>query len=127
MLSRPTVVGDLLYKTLVANIDVQGLYEIYCRTVDARRSLQVLCGRCHSFSGHLYEVLGPSLGYWDGMTMTRDFCNEYTSKCEGEIHFPIYGTVSYCDKHVGSSDEDADGLYWSYPYTEGDAWYCFFP
>jgi len=65
-------------------------------------------------------VLGTSLGYWDGMTMTRDFCNKYTSTCKGQLDFPSYGSVSYCDKHVGSSDEDDGDLYWSYPYTEGD-------
>ncbi len=51
--------------------------------------------------------------------MTRAFCKKYSSTCEGQIHFPNYGSVNYCDKHVGSTDEDADDLYPSYPYTEG--------
>lgn len=52
------------------------------------------------------------------MTMTRDFCTKYTSACSQMIAFPDYEDgISYCNKHVGSTDGDDD--LWSYPYTEG--------
>lgn len=79
---------------------------------------------CHSFSGHLYENLGEELGPWDGMTMKRDFCTKFTSACSGEIDFPDYddGSVSYCDRHVGSVD--GGDRYWSYPYSAGTENIC---
>ena len=45
------------------------------------------------------------------MTMKRDFCDGMVDACIGQISFPTYGGVDYCDKHVGG-DED---LLWSYP------------
>lgn len=75
---------------------------------------QVVCGQCHSYSGHLYEVLGAELGVEDGMTMKSDFCEELVGACAGQIDFPAYDGTSYCDKHTGGGND----LFWSYPYTE---------
>lgn len=70
---------------------------------------------CHSYSGHLYEVLGAELGAVDGMTMKSDFCEEVVSACAGQIVFPTYDNgEDYCTKHTGGGDD----LFWSYPYTE---------
>lgn len=76
--------------------------------------MQVVCGVCHSYSAHLYERLGSELGGADGMTMKDSFCQELVKECAGEISFPTYGGLSYCEKHVG---DDGD-QFWSYPYTE---------
>ncbi|CBJ28225.1 glucose sorbosone dehydrogenase [Ectocarpus siliculosus] len=77
---------------------------------------EVVCGRCHSFSAHLYENLAPELGLLDGMTMKSDFCNELLTACGGQINFPTYdnNTVDYCTKHTGGGDD----FFWSYPYEE---------
>lgn len=75
---------------------------------------QVLCGQCHSYSAHLFDRLGAELGLWDGMTMTRDFCDELIDKCGNEIDFggpAEYGGLSYCAKHVGTDQ------FWAYPYS----------
>lgn len=72
------------------------------------------CGQCHSYSAHLYELLGAELGLPDGMTMKSEFCEELVAACTGQIPFPDYDGVDYCTKHVGG---DSD-LFWSYPYTE---------
>lgn len=83
-------------------------------------SLQVACGKCHSFSGHLYERLGDQLGTVDGMTMKRAFCEELVGTCGGQINFAqmsyLDGNVEkdYCDMHVGGSSDQ----YWSFPFTE---------
>lgn len=76
--------------------------------------MQVQCGVCHSYSAHLYERLGSELGGDDGMTMKDSFCQELVTECSGEISFPTYGDLSYCEKHVG----DGGDQFWSYPYTE---------
>lgn len=82
---------------------------------------QVQCGQCHSYSGHLFEILGPEYGVTDGLMMKNDFCNNLVSKCEGQIIFPDYDDGdSYCDKHTGGSDNTDN--FWSYPYTERE--YC---
>lgn len=75
-----------------------------------------MCGKCHSFSGHLFERLGKELGPWDGLTMTREFCEELVKQCGADINFPTYdgGSLSYCDKHVGDVDQ-----YYAYPFKEG--------
>ncbi len=75
---------------------------------------QVVCGVCHSYSGHLYERLGDELGGLDGMTMKNDFCQELVSACEAFITFPTYDGEDYCTKHTGGGDDQ----YWSYPYEE---------
>eukprot|EP00903_Cladosiphon_okamuranus_P010393 g9831.t1 len=75
---------------------------------------QVVCGQCHSYSGHLYEVLGSELGVEDGMTMKSSFCEELVAACDGQIVFPTYDGESYCDKHTGGGDD----MFWSYPYEE---------
>lgn len=72
--------------------------------------MQVVCGVCHSYSAHLYEVLGAELGGTDGMTMKSSFCNDYVSACEDQIVF----SADYCEVHTGGGDD----LYWSYPYVE---------
>ncbi|CAN0049121.1 unnamed protein product, partial [Ectocarpus sp. 6 AP-2014] len=79
-----------------------------------QQTKQVVCGRCHSFSAHLYEYLAPELGLLDGMTMKSAFCDELVTACDGQIDFPTYdsGTVDYCTKHTGGGED----LYWSYPY-----------
>jgi len=77
----------------------------------------VVCGVCHSYSGHLYERLGDELTSLDGLTMKNDFCQELVSECEGQITFPTYGEdgeIDYCTKHTGGGDD----MYWSYPYEE---------
>lgn len=75
---------------------------------------QVVCGRCHSYSAHLYERLGAELGVVDGMTMTSDFCEELVSACQGQIVFTTYDNGDdYCEKHVGGDTDQ----FWSYPYT----------
>lgn len=77
--------------------------------------MQVVCGSCHSYSGHLFEVLGADLGIFDGMTMKEKFCEELLSACEGQLKFPRYsGNTDYCPKHVGGTKD----RFWSYPYTE---------
>ena len=48
------------------------------------------------------------------MTMKDSFCQELVKECDGEILFPTYDGLSYCEKHVG---DDGD-MFWSYPYTE---------
>lgn len=73
--------------------------------------IQVVCGPCNSYSGHLYERLGSELGTPDGMTMKTEFCNDLVTACTGQMEFPTYDGVSYCDKHVG---DQGDQL-WSYP------------
>jgi len=81
----------------------------------------VICGQCHSFSAHLYEILGSELGPWDGMTMKREFCDALTSQCAGQIVFggpAEYDGLDFCDKHVG--DTNGDDRFWSYPYQEGE-------
>lgn len=75
---------------------------------------KVVCGPCHSFSGHLFERLGSELGARDGMTTKSGFCAEFVDACEGQIEFPAYDGESYCDKHVGGSSD----MTWSYPIDE---------
>lgn len=77
-----------------------------------------MCGQCHSFSAHLYEILGSELGPWDGMTMKREFCDALTSECSGQIAFGEYDGLDFCDKHVGGTD--GNDRFWSYPYQEGE-------
>ncbi|CAM9894089.1 unnamed protein product [Pylaiella littoralis] len=78
---------------------------------------EVQCGQCHSYSGHLFELLGADLGPSDGMIMKNDFCNDLVSKCAGQIIFPDYPDgETYCEKHTGGSDDNDN--FWSYPYTE---------
>lgn len=72
--------------------------------------MQVVCGVCHSYSAHLYEVLGSELGGTDGMTMKSSFCSEYVSACEDQIVL----SADYCEVHTGGGED----LYWSYPYVE---------
>ncbi|CAN0382047.1 unnamed protein product [Pylaiella littoralis] len=79
--------------------------------------LQVQCGQCHSYSGHLFEILGAEYGVTDGMTMTNSFCDDLISACDGQIIFPDYPDgETYCEKHTGGSGDD--DFFWSYPYTE---------
>lgn len=77
--------------------------------------MQVSCGSCHSYSGHLFEKMGEELGIFDGMTMKRDFCDELVLACEGQMEFRVYDDgMDYCTKHVnGTTDR-----FWSFPYTE---------
>ncbi|CAM9121681.1 unnamed protein product, partial [Hapterophycus canaliculatus] len=76
---------------------------------------QVVCGVCHSYSGHLYEQLGAELGILDGMTMKSLFCEELVDACSGQVTFPTYdGGEDYCEKHTGGGDD----FFWSYPYEE---------
>ena len=80
---------------------------------------QVLCGQCHSYSGHLFEKIGAELGPWDGMTMKREFCDELVDECDGQIDFggpAEYDGQSFCDKHVGGID--GEDQFWSFPYTD---------
>lgn len=70
---------------------------------------------CHSYSAHLYEILGKELGN-DGMMMKNDFCTELVSACMGEITFPTYEGMDYCTKHTGGGKD----MFWSYPYMEGE-------
>lgn len=69
---------------------------------------------CHSYSSHLYEVLGSELGANDGMTMKVSFCNDLVTACAGQLAFPSYDGQGFCDKHTGGGDD----LFWSYPYVE---------
>eukprot|EP00904_Undaria_pinnatifida_P003870 jgi/Undpi1/13484/HiC_scaffold_8.g03143.m1 len=46
--------------------------------------------------------------------MKESFCEQLVKECSGEIKFPTYDGLSYCDKHVGSGGDQ----FWSYPYTE---------
>ena len=80
---------------------------------------QLVCGQCHSYSGHLYGRLIGELGVIDGLSMTKDFCNGLVDSCtgQGNIVFPTYDGLSYCEKHTGTQSDD---LFWSYPYTEGE-------
>ena len=79
----------------------------------------MVCGRCHSYSAHLYEYLAAELGMLDVMTMKSDFCNELVTACAGQINFPTYdgGSVDYCTKHTGGGDD----FFWSYPYEERES------
>lgn len=78
-------------------------------------TFQVVCGVCHSFSGHLFERLGGELGIVDGMTMKNDFCEELVDACQGQIPFPSYENGDdYCEKHTGGATDK----YWSFPYME---------
>ncbi len=63
-------------------------------------ALQVLCSKCHPWSGHLYERLGSDL------TMTNEYCNKFYDKCKDDLNLPN----TYCDYHTGGDDQ-----YWSYP------------
>lgn len=78
--------------------------------------VQVACGPCSSYAGHLYERLGSELGVADGMTLKSDFCNKMVDACGGDagIDFPTYGDQTYCQKHVGGDDDQL----WSYPIDE---------
>eukprot|EP00903_Cladosiphon_okamuranus_P010019 g9501.t1 len=79
---------------------------------------QVLCGQCHSFSAHLFELIGADFGAWDGMTMKQDFCDALIDACGDEIPFggpAEYDGLTYCEQHVGTSGTDS---FWSYPYTD---------
>ena len=73
---------------------------------------QMLCGVCGSYSGHLYERLADELGSENGLSMTNEFCTEFTTACDGQIDFPDYGGVDYCTMHTGGGED----LFWSYPY-----------
>jgi len=64
---------------------------------------QVLCTACHPYSLHLYERLG------NGLTMTREFCDEFHDECSGDLGLPS----NYCDIHAG--EVDGEDQYWSYP------------
>ncbi|CAM9165509.1 unnamed protein product [Scytosiphon promiscuus] len=76
---------------------------------------EVVCGICHSYSGHLYEQLGAELGILDGMTMKSAFCEELVDACSGQVTFPTYDDgEDYCEKHTGGGDD----FFWSYPYDE---------
>ncbi|CAM9143199.1 unnamed protein product, partial [Hapterophycus canaliculatus] len=91
--------------------DCEDLY----RQARGKYQKTVVCGVCHSYSGHLYERLGPELGVLDGMTMKNDFCDELVTACAGQITFPTYdGGDDYCTKHTGGTTDQ----FWSYPYTE---------
>lgn len=49
--------------------------------------------------------------------MKTDFCQELVAACEGQIEFPSYDGLSYCEKHVGNNGDQI----WSYPVDdEGD-------
>ena len=79
-------------------------------------TVQLVCTQCHSFSNHLFEVLGAQFGPFEGMTLKQEFCEALLSACDGQIAFPgemEYG-VSYCEKHVGVDGDK----FWSYPYTD---------
>lgn len=54
------------------------------------------------------------------MTMKESFCEQLVKECSGEIKFPTYDGLSYCDKHVGSGGDQ----FWSYPYTERENKTC---
>lgn len=69
---------------------------------------------CHSYSGHLYERLGPEHGALDGLTMKGAFCEELVTACAEQIIFPTYDGEDYCTKHTGGGDDQ----FWSYPYTQ---------
>lgn len=78
---------------------------------------QVACGKCHSYSGHLYQRLGGTLGTWDGLTMKSDFCEEVVDECSDQlgldkVTYP--DGEDYCEKHVGGNNDQ----FWSFPYTE---------
>lgn len=78
---------------------------------------QVACGKCHSYSGHLYQRLGPTLGTWDGLTMKSDFCEEVVEKCDGQFGLSDLDYADgkdYCETHVGGNTDQ----FWSFPYTE---------
>lgn len=102
--------NDLEEAEILALFDSAGTLTAECQAYYK----QVVCGVCHSYSAHLYEILGAELGGTDGMTMKNSFCNELIAACEGQIDFPSYDGLDYCDKHTGGGDDK----YWSYPYTE---------
>eukprot|EP00903_Cladosiphon_okamuranus_P008203 g7898.t1 len=83
---------------------------------------QVVCARCHSYSGHLYARLWPPLPIQDGLTMKKDFCRDFVDACtgEGNLEFPTYsqdsGTFDYCEMHAGP--ESQIEYYWSYPFVQ---------
>lgn len=77
-----------------------------------------MCGQCHSFSAHTFELLGAELGPWDGMSMKQDFCDALIDACGDQIDFggpAEYDGLTYCEKHVGTSGSD---VFWSYPYSD---------
>ncbi|CAM9453682.1 unnamed protein product [Scytosiphon promiscuus] len=81
--------------------------------------VQVLCGQCHSYSAHLFENLGADFGPYDGLTMTREFCEAFVDACGDQLTLggpDEYDGLDYCDHHVGGIDGE-DEL-WSYPYTD---------
>lgn len=59
----------------------------------------------------------------DGLTMTKDFCDDLVDACtgQGNIVFPSYGELDYCEKHTGTQEDD---LFWAYPYEEGVDFLC---
>lgn len=66
--------------------------------------VQVACGICHPWSGHLFERLA------NAMTLTIDFCDEFYSECSTQLGL----APTYCDVHTGGGDEDA---FYAYPYV----------
>ena len=64
---------------------------------------QVLCTACHPYSLHLYERLG------NGLTMTKDFCDEFYDACSGQLNL----SSNYCNLHAGESEDEPP--YWAYP------------
>ncbi|CAN0441744.1 unnamed protein product [Pylaiella littoralis] len=102
--------NDLEEEIVIARFDAVGALTGDC----ADLYKQVVCGVCHSYSGHLYEKLGAELGALDGMTMKSDFCEELVTACAGQIIFPTYDGKDYCTKHTGGGSDQ----FWSYPYTQ---------
>ena len=108
-------------KTVVVNITSLKIREkcahALTRSSCINLSIQLLCGVCGSYSGHLYERLAGDLGSDDGLTMKSEFCTGLTTACDSQITFPDYDGEDYCTMHTGGGDD----LWWSYPYERSES------
>ncbi|CAM9927960.1 unnamed protein product, partial [Ectocarpus sp. 4 AP-2014] len=87
---------------------IQAVYEAAGATgTCADLYLEVMCGTCHPWSGHLFERLDTA------MTLKQDFCTKFYGECATQLGLP----ADYCEVHAGPEGDQ----YWSYPLVIDDS------
>ncbi|CBJ29140.1 conserved unknown protein [Ectocarpus siliculosus] len=87
---------------------IQAVYEAAGATgTCADLYLEVMCGTCHPWSGHLFERLDTA------MTLTQEFCSQFYGECATQLGLP----ADYCEVHAGPEGDQ----YWSYPLVIDDS------
>ncbi|CAN0005800.1 unnamed protein product, partial [Ectocarpus sp. 4 AP-2014] len=87
---------------------IQAVYEAAGATgTCADLYLEVMCGTCHPWSGHLFERLDTA------MTLTQEFCSDFYGECATQLGLP----ADYCEVHAGPEGDQ----YWSYPLVIDDS------